>query len=446
MHRDSLRKRFFTNTAIVAAVVMFVSMLVVDVAYRDELKKSARETLRLHVFTLLSVAQINKGVLTLPDILYNTRLNTSDSGLWAAVLDNNRETLWHSLSIDYLPDNINVGDEIGDWVFSDTKVGESTYYLAVYKIAWESDSERQTFYFIAAEDHSIINNVISRFRRWLFGSFLTITAALMLCQFIALRLTFRPITRLENEISLLEQGKKEGVSKDYPKELEGVTTNINSLITKEYRQRERYRTSMADLAHSLKTPMAIINGEMRQYKDNGVLQKAIERIDKSIEYQLRRAVISGHNLQSRGSNVGDVVESIIEAFSKIYQDSDVELIVEKDEDLVFLGDENDLTELLGNLIDNAFKHAKSIISVMIKKQADMLTIVIADDGPGLSDYDSKNIFKRGERLDNKGLGQGIGLAVVADIVESYNGEIKTGASKLGGAQFTLIFPNKGSLE
>lgn len=446
MSQKSLRKRFFINTAIVAATVMFISVMVVDFSYKDELKKSTYETLRLHIFTLLSVAQIEKGVIYLPDILYNPRLNTSKSGLWAAVLDENEKPLWHSLSIDSVPDDIQLGKNIGDWQFSRKAIGKNTYFVADYKIAWDDGGQRYTYHFISAENENVINAIVTRFRRWLFGSFVMITATLLLCQFIALRLTFRPIAHLESEISLLEQGKKSTLSDDYPIELEGVTQNLNALIDKEYRQRERYRTSMADLAHSLKTPMTIISSEMTNYANNPILQNAVERIDKNIEYQLRRAVISGHNLQNHGTKIKEVVELVAEAFTKIYQDSDIALTANIDSGLLFLGDENDLTEILGNLLDNAYKHAVKTVEVSIEKRNDLLTIAVGDDGPGLTESDSENIFTRGERLDSKGLGQGIGLAVVADIVNSYHGHIETSISALGGAKFILTFPNKGSFE
>ncbi len=438
----SLRRRFFTNTTIVAVAVMTISMLIVDISYKKELEKSTREKLRLHIFTLLSVAQTQGRTLHVPDILHNPRFNTAGSGLWATVLDAAKAPLWRSLSIQQTPRDLRLGENTGDWRFGKSTINARQYLIAAYNVAWENNQRRYHYHFVVAEDESVLREATLRFRWWLFGGFFATTAALLLCQLIVLRLAFRPISHLEDEIALLEQGKQSTLSNDYPKELSGVTSNLNALIDKQYRQRRRYRASMADLAHSLKTPMAIINAEMTNYAENKILRDATTRIDNNIEYQLRRAVISGHTLLSCGTPVREILNLVLEALRKIYRDNAISVNAELDETLLFFGDENDLMEVLGNLLDNAYKHARRRINVAAKQCAGSLTIMIEDDGKGLSDNDAVKIFARGERLDRRGGGQGLGLAVVFDIVTAYRGHIETAASSLGGARFNITFAQR----
>jgi len=430
---------------IVTFTVMLLSVFVIDISYKEELERSARDKLRLHIFSLLSVSHLKEGLLEIPIILQNPRFNTDESGLWASVLDEQARPVWRSLSIDNLPTNIVLSQQIGEWVYGKTSIADQSYLTVAYKIAWDDRGTLYSYNFIGAENESLSQLDIQRFRLWLFGGFVIVTLILLICQFLVLRFAFRPISLLEDEILSLEQGEKNALSADYPSELRGVTQNLNALIEKEYRQRERYRASMADLAHSLKTPMAIIRGELANYSNNDILQNAITRIDNSIEYQLRRAVISGHNFVTNGVHLKQVLSMVLTALQKIYIDKSISVHSQVEDGLTFHGDENDFMELFGNLLDNAFKYAEHQIDIVIRKKkisdsGDMLEIVIEDDGVGFTSKQSEKIFERGQRIDRQGLGQGIGLAVVYDLVKNYQGKIETNNASLGGALFKISLP------
>ncbi|WP_028299320.1 ATP-binding protein [Oceanospirillum beijerinckii] len=445
--QTSLRRRFFVNSALTLLVVMCISLIVADYSYRSELEKSADQRLRLHIFNLLSVTEKTKQSIELPPILRNPRFNTLNSGLWALVLDDSGDSLWQSLSLQQLPELTLETQDVGSWLRGKHRYQGQNYLTMSYKIAWETNSGQEHYLFIVAEDQQIIDQDVGRFRWWLGICFATLTCALLLGQHLVLRSSFRPILELEKEISDLEKGEQQKVEKTYPIELHGVTENLNALIHKEYAQREKYRASMADLAHSLKTPLAIVKGELQSaVNQNDVLQKAMVRIDQTIEYQLRRAVISGHSLLEQGTAVSDVLDDLIEVLNHAHRDSQVDVLIEIAPGLQFYGDDNDLMEVLGNLLDNAFRYARQQIRVTAKQSRQQLTLVIEDDGIGFTDEEAAQIFKRGERLDRQDFGQGIGLAVVYDIINSYQGCITAGRSPLGGACFTLVFPSKLQLE
>lgn len=444
MKSTSLKKQLFNSTAIVALVVMILSVMAIDVAMKENFEDDLREKLKLHVFMLLSVSQFEGDTLYVPEIMQNPQLNLAGSGLWAAAIDNQERVIWHSLSLSEAPPNISTTKKMGEWQYGKTEHQGINYLTASYNVSWDENGKRHTFHFVAGEDESSILSTIFYFRLWLLSGFAFISLTLLVFQHIALRKAFKPISRLENELKGLESGDISRLSGTYPKELSGVSENINLLLNKEHRQKERYRNCMADLAHSLKTPMALIQGELEETKSSLTLKKAVARIDKNIEYQLKRAVISGHSLTPEKVDFEGVLNITLEALQKLYQSKRVDVETHFQAGLRFPGDENDLLEALGNLLDNAFKYCHSKIKVTAETTKASLTIIIEDDGQGFDENIAPRIFERGQRLDTRGLGQGIGLAVVADIVASYNGCIRTQKSQLGGACFAINFPLRDS--
>ena len=436
----SLRRQFFNYTTMAVLAIMLISLLAIHVHYVSKLKQAAQETLRLHVYALLSVAQLEDQRLSVPTILSNPDFNTEDSGLWAVVFDNNKELIWQSLSSPNLLNGVELATMPGIWSFSEQVINDEAYLTAAFKIEWGNGSP-MVFQIMVAQRSTVLNQDIAEFRSTLITGYFAITASLLLLQLVVLRFAFRPIGKLETEISDMEQGKIGLLSDDYPKELAGVTKNLNALIDKEHSQRERYRAAMADLAHSLKTPVTIISNELTQYSDNQVLQDALKRMNTSIEYQLQRAVISGHKVLSQGMPARKVIDMVLEAMEKIYQDRPMIVELKLSEEVLFYGDENDLLEIFGNLIDNAFKYGRSRLTIGGEQTSKGVSFIVEDDGPGLSACQQEVIFQRGERLDQQGLGQGIGLAVVFDIVKGYNGDIRVASSDLGGAKFLVFLPH-----
>ena len=441
MKPGSLRKRFTINTAAVAVVMMLAITLLIDFSYREELQKSAHHRLKLHIFNLLSVAEYQQGTLHLPAVLTNPGFNAEQAQLWAVVLDDQKNIIWQSLSLDNAPTHLPQSATVGHWLFATRFFNDIEYITTSYAITWEN---KQTYHLVVAEAANTLNALIIRFRTGLLVGFFIMTFMLLSIQFWVLNLAFRPIHTLEKEIIQLEKGQQAKLQQDYPLELSGVAKNLNALIEKEHCQREKYRGSMADLAHSLKTPIAIIKSELENIPNNTTIHNAFMRINDTIEYQLRRAVISGHNLLSKGTNIQSTLNLVLSALEKLYKEKSIKIQYYVGQDLHFLGDENDLMEIFGNLLDNAFKHAKSKIVVSVSQEQHSLVIAIEDDGNGIDQEQGQGIFHRGKRLDETNQGQGIGLAIVQNIVDSYQGQIELSRSTMGGAKFTMTFPTRTS--
>lgn len=265
---------------------------------------------------------------------------------------------------------------------------------------------------------------------------------------IAARWSLLPIARLARAVSKLEKGEGQRLDFIPPVELSRLVNNLNLLLQQQRRQVERYRHSLGDLAHSIKTPLAVLQTSfhtLREHPDlmreqEPLLLEQVSRIDQQIGYYLRRATASRdlglirqqHDLQS-------LIAPLCRALQKVYDRKGVVLTLDCPDNLHFYGDRNDFQEMVGNIIENACKYCLEYVLVRCEQQPEGLLIRIEDDGPGVPVNRREQILQRGVRIDTLKPGQGIGLAVVCDILESYGGQMSIQASDLGGACFSLLF-------
>jgi two-component system sensor histidine kinase PhoQ len=231
----------------------------------------------------------------------------------------------------------------------------------------------------------------------------------------------------------------------YPRELSALTESINSFITSERSQKERYRNTLGDLAHSLKTPLAVVRGAFEQ---NAIptelresIQEQVDRMTQIVDYQLQRAATSGRTTLAAPVDLLPVINKLVSTLDKVYAEKGISCRVTVHGDITFRGDESDLLEMLGNLLDNAYKFAARMVAVTATKQEnDQLLIKIDDDGQGIPEDKVEQVLKRGVRVDERVSGQGIGLAVVRDIVEVYGGSISINTSSMGGSSISITLP------
>ena len=219
------------------------------------------------------------------------------------------------------------------------------------------------------------------------------------------------------------------------------------LLQSEREQRIRYRDSLDDLAHSLKTPLAVLQGVSESMAQRAaereqawVLQTQIERMNQQISYQLQRASLRKSGLVRHQVELLPVVQSLCNTLDKVYRDKRVKVSI----DIPALShvpiEQNALLELLGNLLENAYRLCLGHVRVSLQRKGQGIDVCVEDDGPGVPPDQRERILRRGERLDRQHPGQGIGLAVVKDIIESYDAQLALEDSMLGGAAFRIHFP------
>jgi two-component system sensor histidine kinase PhoQ len=253
-----------------------------------------------------------------------------------------------------------------------------------------------------------------------------------------------PVRRMEREIHEVEEGQRERLGGGYPRELAGVAGNLNALLIGERKRVARYRDTLGNLAHSLKTPLAV----MRAEGASASVSTEIDRMSGIIEHQLKRAAASGGALLGQAPvEVGQVAAELRATLLRVFSRKDLAIELAAAPAAQFIGDRGDLTELLGNLLENACKWCRTRVrfSASTDESAqprERLCLVVEDDGPGISAEDRARVLQRGVRADEKVPGHGLGLAMVHDTVDLYGGKLAIDASPLGGARFTVRLPGR----
>lgn len=451
--RYSLQKRLALALGILLILFLGLTGLVLDRAFKESVVAAVEERLQLHIYALLGVAEPDQVGFYVPD-LEEARFSQIDSGLYGFIVDTAGRELWRSpsalninLVASTLPD-----DPIapGQTFFGDTETldqGRMSY--ASYGTFWENQEEE--FSFIVMESVEPTDAEIREFQSslwlWLGGLALLLSIA----QYYLLRWGLFPLQRLADDVAKIESGDNDQLDQDYPSELQAVTKNLNLLIKSERERQTRYRTTLGDLAHSLKTPLAVISGIIQQKSMDHPLaaeemqdvEDQLARMNQIVSYQLKRAVKSnGTHVLGRSVKVKAVFNKILSALDKVYVDKEINVHASLDENALFFGDERDLMELSGNLLDNAFKYCRNKIEINVSQQGQHLLIEINDDGDGIAEQNRKWVLERGARVDTIKSGQGIGMAVAVDIIRSYGGEITVDESALGGASLKVILLSK----
>ncbi len=275
---------------------------------------------------------------------------------------------------------------------------------------------------------------------------------LLLLQGTILRWSLLPMRQVIDELKRVQRGQAARMSERHPRELEPLTDSINAFIESERENLDRQRNTLADLAHSLKTPLAVIRSRLDDPTADGDLLRdevrmQVQRMNDIVSYQLARAASRGHALFAQPIAIQPHAEQIVTSLEKVYADKGVICEFELDEDMQFYGEPGDLQELLGNLLENAFKWAKSRVLLTVKPvpcdggRRPGSLIAVDDDGPGIPPEKVALILQRGVRGDERVQGHGIGLAIVQDLVRAYRGEMEVKASEeLGGARFEVRLP------
>jgi two-component system sensor histidine kinase PhoQ len=440
----SLNARIGLSAALVLGVFIVLTALALERAFRESAESALRERLQAQLYFLMGTAELDgDGRLSMPAQLAEPRLNLPQSGLYAAIRSPHGRVSWSSSSAVGASTPLFPMLEVGKEVFARVRQGHQEYYLAGLGVAWEVGEAVFPLSFAVAEDLGEYEAQIASYRHSLWG-WLTAMAVLLLgAQILVLRWGLRPLRTVARELEAIEAGRKERLERDYPQELGRLTDNLNALLAHERAQQTRYKNALADLAHSLKTPLAVLRGLASEGGCGGsdrLLDQQVARMDSIVQYQLQRAVTKGRSALSRPVAVGAVVERITATLDKVYRDKGVGVQRDIAADAVFRGAEGDLMEMLGNLLDNAYKWCRHSVRVSARCGDGALSISVDDDGPGLDPQALELIVERGGRSDESMPGHGIGLAMVREIAQAYGGAVGFSASPLGGAAVRVTLP------
>lgn len=285
---------------------------------------------------------------------------------------------------------------------------------------------------------------------WLFryGPAMALVAVLcMLFGFLQVRRGMSPITQLRNRLMAVHKGVTPRIDGSYPIEVQPLIDDLNALLEERERRVARAIAKAGDLAHGLKTPLAVLAHEAQQARAAGHEQLAAEidlQIDlmrRQIDYHLAhaRASASAASPAARAS-IADSAEGLVRALERLHAERDLSIEIDAPALHAFRGQQEDLDEMLGNLLDNACKWARARVRLSCSKEGEQIVITIDDDGPGIEPSMREAVMRRGVRADEAAQGSGLGLAIVRDLAEIHGGSISLEESPMGGARARLTLP------
>jgi len=420
-----------------------------DRAFKEKTTHLVKERLEGYVFALISVIETTENnQLDINDILPIPKLTQPVSGIYAQISSEGFN--WQSVSMFGVELPNHEGLNTGETTFNaPLNYKGKDYFRMTRGLVFETESGEIPFVLSVTEDAKNYFRELAEFEETLWMWLLFTSIILLGIQGLIMNWSLRPLKRLTENLVELEKGRIDKVNDDYPPELAGLTTNLNRLLENERGNLDRQRKTLGDLAHSLKTPLAIIHSELEnEGETNKVLVKEqVSNMNEIVEYQLKRAAVAGHRTFTVGVPVIDKLEQIIRTLNKVYRNKKVNTYLQVAPGAEFFGEHGDLMELLGNLLENAYKWCDQNVSITIKtltlenRKRTGLIIEIADDGPGINKEKRRDLLKRGVRGDEKVKGHGIGLSIVNDIVESYQGQIEIKFHDLlKGAHFIITLP------
>jgi signal transduction histidine kinase len=301
-----------------------------------------------------------------------------------------------------------------------------------------------------AGDASEIDDETHSFNRTIVITFTGLTMALLLTTALQVRFGLAPLTRISESLAAIRSGRAERLQGEFPVEIAPLARETNALIEANREIVERARTHVGNLAHALKTPLSVIVNEAAARPADPLAQKVLEQTDimrDQIARQLERA-----RLAARSAVVGTlidvppVVTALARTMEKIHRDRDVAIALDVPAQARFRGEQQDLEEMVGNLVDNACKWAQSRVAIEVVANSaasdgkGRVRIIVDDDGPGLSAAEREQVARRGRRLDETKPGSGLGLSIVVELASLYGGVLTLGTAPIGGLRAELALP------
>ena len=432
---------------VVLAVFMVLTAVALERAVVKRALQAEEDGLQLLIYSLLAAFdrdQTGHSLTVSADRLFEPGLVTRNSGLYALLYNRDKREIWRSQSITINFPAIS-NSRIGEWDFQTLEHQATPYFRLVFAIQWPDVNEKLQSYDVVVWRNAVeYHEQLSRFRQTLWAWLIVTTILLLLLMYLVTRWSLLPLKKIGLEVKAIEDQQQTQFEQDYPDEIAPLTENLNILLRREQYQRQRYRNAMDDLAHSLKTPLAVLTGLEDQAHlgeaQRDTLREQTERMNQIVSYQLQKATSVSDIRISKPVDLVAVIDKLASALEKVYQEKAIDFDRRLPSQMLLRMDEGDCLEVVGNLLDNAFKYGKRRITISGSVQPDKSTLlVIEDDGDGLGESEIEQILNRGTRLDEATEGQGIGLAVVADIVESYNIGLEFGSADLGGLKVSLRF-------
>ncbi len=452
MFSNSLSTRLLVSVSVLLALFFGIATVVLDTVFRESSRQAIQERLDLQVWALMAATEErDDGRLVPATHLLDTAFLGPNSGLYGQIHVDDGSTPWMSPSLLGAKLSFITDVQPGQPRFGERTLSNGAPVLTLSKgFLWTfADGRTHNVVYSVALSMAPYHEQLRDFRIRLFGGFAVLSVLLIVSLAFLFRSVLKPLRRVEKEIEQIEAGNLPELGSNYPRELTGITDNMNTLLRSERERMGRYRKTLGNLAHSLKTPLAVIrnllsSAELRDVAVARQLDEQVGRMDDIVRYQLKRAAASaGMSLGTAPVPLQEVVQPLVNTLQKVYFERRVACEARLAPDCALLADKGDLMELVGNLLDNAFKYCREQVRLSVDplpvpgSRRAGIVLTVEDDGPGISSDNRQHVLERGTRLDERASGQGIGLSVVRELAELYRGTVEIAVSDLGGARITV---------
>ncbi|MDR4496292.1 MAG: ATP-binding protein [Nitrospirales bacterium] len=443
MKRNTLALRLLILSSVWVVVTLVVVGVLLSILFRSHVERRFDDFLFDQLKGNIAATEISPadGMLKMAWNPSNLRFHRPLSGWYWQILENGTlrarsRSLWqHTLSVI----DPGLGTGLQHQMLVDP-AGTALRGLVENVTLPDSDA---SFTFVVAGPISNIDRDVQEFTTMLLITLTALGVGLVGAVFFQIRIGLRPLSRLQQALSDTRSGKSARLPESFPGEVQPVVSELNALLDHNAAVLERARTQTANLAHSLKNPLMVLTNEARAIQDERgrLMDEQLRNMTDSIHRYLSKARTSGANrLAGTLTGVGRVAEDLRFSMDHLYKDKNLNIQLMELEEIYFRGDEQDLQEMLGNVMDNACKWAKTVVQVRGERTGHIWRVIVEDDGPGIPEGQEALAFQRGRRLDDAMPGSGLGLDIVCDIAVLYGGSLSLDRSSLGGVRATLEWP------
>ncbi len=452
MRPNSLAFRLFAAAAAWALVVLPITAFILISVYRGAVEHNFDTRLNVYLIDLVTdVAEARNNPAAKPPSITDPLFNRPFSGWYWQItpLGSPTQLLYTSESLvdqrGKHPSELGIAADENLTRHANMR-GPDKHALRVLEreITIEEGSSVKTGLSIVVSGNSDeIEKTITEFRTLLILALTVLGVGLVLATYFQVRFGLMPLRAIGRGLAAIRSGDAHMLEGDLPTEIVPLQSELNALIKSNRAIIERARTHVGNLAHALKTPLSVITNEAAGKRTSfaAKISDQAEIMRDQITHHLNRASMAARSGVIGGqTQVQPVVKALVRALNRIYEERKLTLRLECSNDVVFHGEKHDLEEMVGNLLDNACKWAKSDISLIVRILKNKIVIRIEDDGPGLPKKERVAALKRGRRLDETKPGSGLGLSIVAELTHLYNGKLIMEESEKGGLSACLELP------
>ena len=449
----SLMLRLFGGTALWIAIALGLTTFALDGLFKDQATRQFEQQLQSYLYQIVASLELDaQGNPIIPNTGGDPRFNRPESGLYWQINDNNGATLLKSRSL--WDTKLNVANDrlLKDEIHFHSLTGpaEQRLLIAEHNLVLPDPSNKQLRVIVGSETKELAR-AIETWQHSL-GLFVGILfVSLVVAAIAQVAFGLQPLRQLQQSLKKLREGDNARIMGKFPTELKPLIDDFNAVIDANGKIIERARSQAGDLAHSIKTPISVMINALQAEKTRSghdpalvaSLEEQLQQLQQQVQWRLKRARIAANaGVPHSRTPVTVTLEQLARVMQKVYAEKSIQVTVGPiAEDLYFAGEEQDLQEIVGNLLDNAFKWAVSSVAVQATHSNGKLRIVVKDDGPGCELLtDPTHPPSRGQRADESVPGSGLGLSIVRDLVTLYDGTLSFEANVPNGLRVVSILP------